>query len=181
MHPLASIHDRCQRLIVAAVLFVSVMCSTSRALATCGDYLLHNPINLSSLAGQQASSPLAWQSSLASHPTHPNFASLSFATDVQLHNFPWATSDSLAHSQNRPPKPTSPCAGGRCQSTPPPSPINHPSRAVYLKQNASLDRIATSKPSDDASSWAIPFDGSFPANPTQTVDVPPPERAYAHA
>lgn len=148
----ANLRHDARRLIVAAWLFAGLVLAntvlTSDTLeASCGDYLLHEPANATAIGG----------------PPHRNLA-----IDV-LSNRHAMRTDPLPES------PTSPCAGGRCQSAPPHPPANSSTCGVYVKQPVVLDSFASLDSDPDARDWRYPADGLRPEGRWIAVDLPPPK------
>jgi hypothetical protein len=151
-----------RRFIVASWLFAGLflagaVLTAGKADASCGDYLLHGPTDFATTLGQDQNldpnrrSGLGVLANERARDTHP-----------------------------LPQPPTSPCAGGRCQSAPPHPPANSPTRAVYVKQPVALDSFASLDSEPDARDWLYPADGLRPEGPWIAVDLPPPKRAILH-
>jgi len=167
MSSLATTGGRVRRLVVFAIVVASLLVGNRRAVASCGDYLLHGPME----------SALHGSGGLARGVGHDSdglggHGSLVWDDPAWLLYFPG--SDSL------PTEPPSPCAGGRCQSAPPPSPMPLPGRIVLWKQLATVLRDSVSDREIESLGWLFPADGVCPSSPSLAVDVPPPECACSH-
>jgi len=149
-----------RRFLVAAWLFAGLILANAfvtgeKAAASCGDYLLHGPTNFRANDHQQ-------------HLDHR------LATGT-------LTNQRAKDTDPLPESPTSPCAGGRCQSAPPHPPANSPTRAVYVKQHVALDAFASPDSNPNALDWLYPADGLRPEGPWIAVDLPPPKRTFLNA
>jgi hypothetical protein len=156
----ANLRHGTRRLLVAAWLFAGLVLAgavftAEKAVASCGDYLLHGPVNAPETDAHQS----------LGHR---------FANDPFLNPHVMDTEPS-------PQPPTSPCANGRCQSAPPHPPANSPTRAVYTKQPVVMDSLASVHSDPDPVDWLYPADGLRPEGPWIAVDLPPPKRARSHA
>lgn len=150
-----------RRFFVAAWLFAGLILAgasltAGKADASCGDYLLHGPTDFATLGQNQNPDP------------HPRSGLGASASELAIDTDPL------------PQPPTSPCAGGRCQSAPPHPPANSPTRAVYVKQPVALDSFASLDSDPDVRDWLYPADGLRPEGPWIAVDLPPPKRASLH-
>lgn len=150
-------HNR--RFIVAALLFVCfglahAFLVATKADASCGDYLLHGPMDYAS-TGRHGEQDI----------------DLSSAAGALLHH-------GLNENVPLPERPKTPCAGGRCQATPPLPPPNSPTRAVYIKQHIALQSFGDLACDKDARDWRYPVDGLSPESPSLAVDLPPPKRVF---
>lgn len=124
---------------------------SNRAEASCGDYLLHGPVDV----------PMA-----ADH-------SQPFVVTPLL---PFVDPGS-GESEPSERRPSSPCENGRCQPAPTHPPVNSPTRAVHDKQPLPLDLADLSNIDSDSADWARAADGRRPDGPWIPVDLPPPKRA----
>lgn len=156
-----------RRLVVFAIVVASLLMGNRRAFATCGDYLLHGPME-SALHGSGG-----WSRGVG-HDSDGLIGLGSIVWDDPNWLLYFPGSDSL------PAKSPSPCAGGRCQSAPPPSPMHLPGRIILWKQLATVLRDSVSDRDVESCGWLFPADGVCPSSPFLSVDVPPPERACSH-
>jgi hypothetical protein len=156
-----------RRLVVFAIVVTSLLIGNRRAFATCGDYLLHGPMG-SALHGGAGLAPGGGNDL----DRLSGLGSIVWDNPAWLSYFPG--SDSL------PTESPSPCAGGRCQSAPPPSPMHLPGRIILWKQLATVLRESVSDRDIESCGWLFPADGVCPSSPSLSVEVPPPERACSH-
>lgn len=154
-------HKYARRCVVTVVVLVAgALHAHSEALASCGDYLIHGAAMRHPVGGHAEQRPGA--------------ARLDDSAPSALHS-------SQRNADQRPPRPLSPCASGRCHSLPVWPPLSHPTRMMIPKQAVATADWLSSHCTAVAIPWAFPSDGLLPPVPALGPESPPPRHAFSQA